>query len=173
MQVAVLIGNDGLADFGAKTVACAANRARVGSKGTYTSAKKLFVAADRTLGLQETLRALKDKGLEGVMQGDEGELETRTDERQFFAGYMDMLLMADCGGNLVVTQHSTYGYTIAAMSKSSEIVYRQSIPANGTNCFGLRHREPVFHGWETLLKEQVTCMTPELRSIIDVDNGMD
>jgi hypothetical protein len=173
MQVAVLVGNDGLVDFGAKTVACAANRARAGSKGTYTSAKKVFVAADRALGLQETLTALKDKGLEGVMQGEEGGLETRTNEREFLAGYMDMLLMADCGGNVVVTQHSTYGYTIAAMSKSSEIVYRQSIPANGTNCFGLRHREPVFHGWSTLLKEQVTCMTPELRSIIDMDNGMD
>ena len=82
MQVAVLIGNDGLVDFGAKTVACAANRALAGSKGAYSSAKKVFVAADRALGLQETLLALKDKGLEGVMQGEEGGLEARTHEKQ-------------------------------------------------------------------------------------------
>jgi hypothetical protein len=173
MQQSVLVGNVGLVDFGAKTVACAANRALAGSKGAYSSAKKVFVAADRTLGLQETMLALREKGLEGVMQGEEGGLEARTHEKQFLAGYLDMLLMSDCGGSVVVTQHSTYGYTIAAMSKSTNTVHRQTIPADGSNCFGLRHRQPVFHGWHTLLKEKVTCMTQELRSIIDEDNGMD
>jgi hypothetical protein len=52
----------------------------------YSSERRVFVAIDRAVGLQDTVAALKEQGLEAKLQGNADELEARSNEKQFRSG---------------------------------------------------------------------------------------
>lgn len=61
------------------------------STNDYAPLRHVFVAIDRAVGLPDTLAALKERGLEGVLQGVPQDLEARTNEKQFLSGCAALL----------------------------------------------------------------------------------
>jgi hypothetical protein len=75
-----------LQDFGAKTVACAAERMRTNSTSVYSSERRVFIAIDRADGLPDTIAALQEQGFHAKLQGDAEAVEQRSNEKQFLSG---------------------------------------------------------------------------------------
>ena len=73
-------------DFGAKTVACAAERMRANSTSEYASERRVFIAIDRAVGLPDTVAALQRQGFQAALQGEADALEQRSNEKQFLSG---------------------------------------------------------------------------------------